>query len=103
MPESYEIVERLREIASSATDCASDRRDHGMAAQAEAYLRDARTFREAASLIQSLGEAIKPFAEAAEHWHEMGDTRWIGPDCEISVGDLRRARSALELLKGDRG
>lgn len=56
---------------------------------------------EAAALIRSqqeenavLREALEPFAEAVEDWHEMGDSRPISPWTNITVGHLRRARAA---------
>lgn len=41
----------------------------------------------------ALREALKPFGVEAARWHEMGDTRPIRTDTDITVGDLRRARA----------
>jgi hypothetical protein len=74
----------------------------------EAELAEARTIggafyeeaRTALERIEKLSPALKPFAEAAKQIpDEDGDNRSIDEHagcCEITNGDLRRARAALE-------
>lgn len=50
----------------------------------------------------ALRKALEPFAKEADEWEEMGDTRpVIGDDSPVTVGDLRRARSALASSAGE--
>ncbi|HEX2753687.1 MAG TPA: hypothetical protein VHP34_11405 [Alphaproteobacteria bacterium] len=51
-------------------------------------------YKAAEAEIAVLREALEPFAEAVEDWHEMGESRPISPWTSITVGHLRRARAA---------
>lgn len=48
-----------------------------------------------AAAIERLRDALRPFAAEADRWIEMGDTRPISSDTDLTVTDLRRARNAL--------
>ena len=49
-----------------------------------------------AKKISEMRKALKPFADEAENWFEMGDTRPIIDTLGITVGDLRSAREAAQ-------
>lgn len=55
---------------------------------------DARVAEMQAQLTEAV-EALRPFAHAAEEWHEMGDTRGLTGGDSLTVGDLRRARAIV--------
>ena len=82
--------------------------------KARAFLLAARDFNaggaklamEAADEIERLREALRPFAENAGAWFDFTDDERLVEvfdnrrDCaELTVGDLRRARAALEQSK----
>lgn len=93
------IVERLKESAERHLVYARGtygKRANIFGEQAAQDLRDA-------SLIEELAEALEPFAKEADLNEEMGDTRPVDPDGDITVADLRRARSARSKLYGGQG
>lgn len=46
--------------------------------------------------ISELEAALKPFADEAENWIEMGDTRPVIDTLGITVGHLRNAAKAIQ-------
>lgn len=74
-------------------------RDRGWSLQCdelEAAFIAARDEAEAQSvLLRDIRAGLGPFAEAAEFWDEMGETRFIDDDCSIRVRDLRALAALL--------
>lgn len=86
MPTASELVGRLRARRENVWDGAS---------QDYVWQEDALCL-EAAVEIERLRAALTPFAGEVDRWVEMGDTRPIALDTDLTVADLRRARAALE-------
>lgn len=95
MTKTIEIVERINSHANSwERDDALDAREP---------TEEARFWRETALTIEALAKALEPFARDADAWPRNADSdtlaltdpEGIASPYNITVGDLRRARSAL--------
>ncbi len=101
------LVERLRSalklLIANAMGCIAQHHFTGSSPQKPGWLADAeRDLTQAADRLSSvlrenerLREALEPFAAEADLWVEMGDTRPIRTDTNLTVVDLRRALEAL--------
>ena len=98
---THDIVNRLNRVADERRTASCHDEKIAMFVVARISRDDAKLMDEAAAEITTLrakvkaqAEALKPFAELAQHFTNAPDDGWIwrGEEpLEITVGDLRRA------------
>lgn len=104
-----ELIEKVRDLTAPSEDGESRLERACRAADASAQLTEmkyemARVLLAQSAEIARLREALEPFAKEAAAWDDVPGIVHYGDDLElwqtrqtkVCVGDLRRARAALE-------
>lgn len=105
--DTFELVERLKAMASNMIDKAHWERSNECYEEAEIEEQEAKALNEAAAALQALAVAVKPFISS----YEKQDSAIPDSDLDneqpkhitVQLGDLRRARSSYSLLKQTKG